>query len=142
LLRASDDVGPILQDRRHQAGNILRKVLQVGRIEYEDVTAGYLACGAKRVGNASLAPVSDHFEERVLPLQLSQHAVGSIAGTVVHDDHFEGETRRPQGLGATLNEFGKVFLLVLGRDEHAYIQRLDRGDGHTRFRIRAGRIPS
>src|SRR6185312_15875852 len=49
---------------------------------------------------------------------------------------------RPQGLGTALDKLRKIVGLVLRRNEHADIQRLDRGNGHTRFRIRAGRIPS
>ena len=77
----------------------------------------------------------------VLPLQLAQHPRALVAGAVVHDHHFEGKPGGRECLGAEPDELGKVGGLVLGRYEDADIQRLG-GKGHTRFRIRAGRIPS
>jgi hypothetical protein len=77
----------------------------------------------------------------MLPLQVAQHPRAVVAGAVVHDHHFEGEPGGSEGLGAEPDELGKVGGLVLGRHEDADIQRLGR-KGHTRFRMRAGRIPS
>ena len=64
-----------------------------------------------------------------------------VARAVVHDHDLEREAGRAQGLGAESHELGKIGRLVLGRDEHADVQRSAAG-GHTRFRIRAGRMPS
>src|SRR4051812_15402742 len=86
--------------------------------------------------------MSDDLEEGILSGEIAEHAIGSIPGAVVHHDHFEGESGGPERPGTALNKFRKVFRLVLRRDEYAHIQRLDRYRGHTRFRIRAGRMPS
>src|SRR5688572_30297994 len=86
--------------------------------------------------------MGDDSQKRVLSLQIAKHPIGAVARAVVDNDDLEREAGRAESVSTTLEELRKVCRLVLGRDEHAHIKRLDRGDGHTRFRIRAGRMPS
>ena len=126
LLGAGDDVGAAVEDRRDQAGNVLGEVLQIGGIEDEHIAPRHVAGRAERVGDAALAAVGHDPEKGILPLQIAQHPVAVVARAVVDDDDFEGEAGRRQGLGAAPDELGKVVRLVLGRDEDADVQRLDR----------------
>src|SRR4029077_18681156 len=61
---------------------------------------------------------------------------------VIDDDDFEGKPFAGQRLTALPHEFGKVERLVFRRHEDAHVHRLGGSEGHTRFRIRAGRMPS
>ena len=47
LLRAGDDVRAVFEDGCHERGNVGREILQIGRVEDEDVTAGDVAGGAQ-----------------------------------------------------------------------------------------------
>ena len=93
-------------------------------------------------GYAALAAMGNDLKKGILPLELPQHPVGTVARAVIDNYYFEAEAGRSQRLGAALDELGKVVRFVLRRNEYADVQRLDRSNGHTRFRIRAGRMPS
>ena len=90
LLGAGDDVGPALEDGRHQPGDVLGEVLQVGGVEHEDVAAGDVAGGAERVGDAPLPPVGDDAEERMRRARARASTPRAlVARAVVHDHDFE-----------------------------------------------------
>jgi hypothetical protein len=142
LFGAGDDIRPPLQNRSDEGRNVFRQILEVSRVEDENIATGHVAGRAQRVGNPALAAVAHDRQEGVLASQLTEYPISPVPRAIVDDDHLEGKSGGTEGLGATLEELREVFRLVLGRDEYAHIQRLDRSDGHTRFRIRAGRMPS
>jgi len=136
-LEAQPIVGNFAVEMRERA----RQAIVLSNLGTCDVATGNVAGGAERIGDAPLPPVRDHPQKGVLALQIPQHPRALVAGAVVHDHDFVGEPGWAEGLGAKPDELGEVGGLVLGRHEDADIQRLGR-KGHTRFRMRAGRIPS
>jgi hypothetical protein len=143
LLGARHDVRAPLQYRRDERRDVFGEVLEVGRIEHEDVAPRGVAGGAEGIGDAPLPGVRDDGQEGIGRPELLEHGAGAVPGAVIHHHHLEGERRRAKGFGAQPQELGEILRLVLGRHQHTDINRAPpRREAHTRFRIRAGRMPS
>src|SRR5207302_54351 len=143
LLGTGDDVGRVIEDRLHQGGDVTGPVLQVGGIEHEDAAAGGVAPRRQGVGDAALAAVRDHPDERVLGRELAQRVRGGIAAAVVDDHHFTTVRQGQQRLARLAHEFRQILGFVLGGHEHTHLgSGRPRGEAHNRLRMRAGRMLS
>src|SRR6266700_1373397 len=141
LLRPRHDVRRSRQDRRHEAGDVGRAVLQVRGIEHQDVPPRRLGAGPERVRDATLAAVRHDPDERMLGRELLQRVRRPVAAAVVDHHHLDGVWQRQQRLTRLAHELGEVLGLVLGGHEDAPLGRHGGcGEAHRRFRMRAGRM--
>src|SRR5690606_25935276 len=111
---------------------------QVGRVEHEDVASGGVGGRPERVGDAALPAMRDGPQPGVAVREAGQHLRRGIPRAIIDDDDLERDADPRQVLAAEARELGEVVGLVLRGHE----QGDPDGRGHTRLRIRAGRIPS
>jgi hypothetical protein len=138
LLRAGDDVRGAVENRPDERGHVFREVLQIGRVEHEHIARRGIGGAAQGIGDAALPPMRHDPQEGILGAELVEHRPGVVTGTIVDDDDFIAESGRSERRRALADELRQVLRLVLGGNQQAHV---DRG-GHTRLRMRAGRMPS
>ena len=87
--------------------------------------------------------MGDYLEERIACGEAIEHFGGAIFAAVVDHDQFAGIRNRCECFAGLPNKFFEILCFVFRRyqDADIYVTVLD-GECHTRFRIRAGRMPS
>src|SRR5687767_1579125 len=81
--------------------------------------------------------------ERMLGGELLQHLRRPVVAAVVDDDELAGVRQRQERFAREPHELREILRLVLGGHEDAHVRpRGVRGEAHSRFRMRAGRMPS
>jgi hypothetical protein len=157
LFEAGDHVRRSVEHRGHQARNVLRLVLKIGRIKNEHRTAGMQISGAQGLGYSAPGPMARRGKERIRPRERLEDGPGVVHGSVINDDHFVHAGVLLEDGRRLLHEERKICRFVLGRNENTHHwtrtsdiccqgvvsrRRFGSHGRHTRLRILADKTPS
>ena len=96
----------------------------------------------QRLGLALVDPVAQHPQAVPSPALGLRQRGRAIARPVVDEDDFSGEAVLVEGGAQLGNQLPDVGRLVVGGDESGQSRGMPASASHTRFLIRAGRMPS
>ena len=128
--RAVDDVGAALADQLDELRKLLRRVLEVGVLDDDEVAGDLLEAAPQRRALAAVLRLEDQLELQLLG-QPRQDVARPVLRPVVHDDQLDADRHREHAP----DDFLDRGALVVARHHHREQRILDHSAQSRHLRI-------